>query len=251
MAISLCPPTIQSKVSCNAISVGLKKDWDEYLLKCLGQVTPVPSSSVVVKEIIETPTDSRSSDSEKGQTPPAIEGFTPLVLALPVVIRPASSSVQEGTAIVPTIRGFDPFILPKSALGISQVSSSKALEAMLPCLVVINLKKFSIALDLQTQEGVIICMLKPFPYEDSHHVPWKYDVSFIYTRTGKEEVCSNISSGLSRLTRSGCCYTPEELEKRRKEVSKGTAEPIRNRVTTKEAEEFLKVIRNSEYSVIQ
>ncbi|KAK9997914.1 hypothetical protein SO802_017517 [Lithocarpus litseifolius] len=53
------------------------------------------------------------------------------------------------------------------------------------------------------------------------------------------------------LTRSGCYYTLEELEKRRKEISKGTTEPIRNRVTTKEAEEFLKVIRNSEYSVIQ
>ena len=35
------------------------------------------------------------------------------------------------------------------------------------------------------------------------------------------------------------------------EVGKVTAEPVRNRVTTKEAEEFLKIIRNSKYSVIQ
>ena len=41
------------------------------------------------------------------------------------------------------------------------------------------------------------------------------------------------------------------MEKRRKEIGKGIVEPVRNRVTTKEAEEFLKVIRNSEYSVIQ
>ncbi|KAL0009859.1 hypothetical protein SO802_004967 [Lithocarpus litseifolius] len=34
-------------------------------------------------------------------------------------------------------------------------------------------------------------------------------------------------------------------------MGKGTAEPIRNRVRTEEAKEFLKVIRNSEYSVIQ
>ena len=88
-------------------------------------------------------------------------------------------------------------------------------------------------------------MPKPFPYEDSHHVPWKYDVSLISTRTGKEEVCSNISSGLSGLTRNGRCYTFEELEKKRKKMGKGTAEPVRNRVTTKEAEEFLKVIKNS------
>ena len=73
----------------------------------------------------------------------------------------------------------------------------------------------------------------------------------ISTQTGKEEVCSNISSGLSRLTMSGRYYNPEELEKRRKEVGKGTTKPIRNRVTTEEAEEFLKVIKNSEYSVIQ
>ena len=94
-------------------------------------------------------------------------------------------------------------------------------------------------------------MPKPFPCEDSHHVPRKYDVSLISTLTEKEEVCSNISSGLSRLTRSGCYYTPKELEKRRKEIGKSTAKPIRNRVTTKEAEELLKIIRNSEYSVIQ
>ena len=109
---------------------------------------------------------------------------------------------------------------------------------------------FSIVPNLQTQEGVIICMSKPFPYEDSHRVPWKYDVSLITIQIGKEELCSNISLGLSRLTRSGRCYTLEELENRRKEIVKGTDEPIRGRVTAEEAEEFLKVIKNSEYIVI-
>nr|XP_023872982.1 uncharacterized protein LOC111985560 [Quercus suber] len=94
-------------------------------------------------------------------------------------------------------------------------------------------------------------MPKPFPYEDNHRVPWEYDVSLISTRIGKEEVCSNIYLGLSKLTRSGHCCTLEKLEKRRKEISKGTAEPVRNKVITKEAEEFLKIIRNSEYDVIQ
>ena len=116
---------------------------------------------------------------------------------------------------------------------------------------VINPKVFSIVPNLQTQEGVIIRMPKSFPYEDSHCVPWKYHVSLISTRTRKEEVCSNISSSLPRLTRSGCCYTPEELEKRRKEVSKGIAKPVRNRVTIEEAKKFLKIIRNLEYSVTQ
>ena len=75
-------------------------------------------------------------------------------------------------------------------------------------------------------------------------------MSLISTRTRKEEVCSNISLGLFGLTRSGCCYTPEELEKRRKEIGKGTTEPVRNKVITEEAEEFLKIIENLEYSVI-
>ena len=85
-------------------------------------------------------------------------------------------------------------------------------------------------------------MPKPFPYKDSHHVPWKYDVTLISTRTGKEEICFNISLDLVRLTRSGQCYTPEEIEKRRKKIDKSIAEPVKNRVTTEEAEEFLKTI---------
>ena len=64
----------------------------------------------------------------------------------------------------------------------------------------------------------------------------------ISNQTGREEVCSNISTGLARLTRSGQCYTLKELEKRRKEIGKCIAKPIKNRVTTKEVEEFLKTI---------
>ena len=75
-------------------------------------------------------------------------------------------------------------------------------------------------------------------------------MSLISTCIGKE-VCSNVSSNLFGLTRSDRCYTLEELEKRRKKIGKGAVELVRNRVTTEEAEEFLKVIRNSEYIVIQ
>ena len=105
---------------------------------------------------------------------------------------------------------------------------------------------FFIAPNLQTQEAIIIRMPKLFPYEDNHCVPWKYDVSLFSTRTRKEEVCSNISSCLFGLTRNGHCYTPDELEKRRKEIGKGTVELVKNRVTTKEGVEFLKIIRNLE-----
>ena len=94
-------------------------------------------------------------------------------------------------------------------------------------------------------------MLKPFPYKDSHRVPWKYDVTLISTRTGKEEVCSNISSGLAGLTRSGRCYTSKKLEKKmRKEIGKSITKPVRNWVATEETEEFSKTIKNADYSVI-
>ena len=76
-------------------------------------------------------------------------------------------------------------------------------------------------------------------------------MALIFTRIGKEKVYSNISSSLVELTRSNRCYTFEELEKRRKEISKGTLEPVRNRVTIEEADEFLKTIQKANYSVIQ
>ena len=94
-------------------------------------------------------------------------------------------------------------------------------------------------------------MPKPFPYQDSHRVPWKYNVTLISTWTRKEDVCYNISLGLARLTRSGWCYTLKELEKRRKEIGKSTIKQVKNRVTTKEVEEFLKTIRKVDYSMIQ
>ena len=110
---------------------------------------------------------------------------------------------------------------------------------------------FSLAPNLQTQEGVVFRMPKPFPYQDSHRVPWKYNVTLISTRTRKEDVCCNIFLGLAGLTRSGRCYTLKELEKRRKEIGKSTVKHVRNRVTTKEVEEFLKTIQKADYSMIQ
>ena len=93
MAANLCPLTTHLGASCNAISVGSRKDWDKYLQKCLGKVTSAPLSSAVIEEIIELTTDLRLSNSRKRQAPPAIKGFTPLILALPTVAGLASSSI--------------------------------------------------------------------------------------------------------------------------------------------------------------
>ena len=60
MAASQCPLATQSGTSYNAISVGSRKDWDEYLQKLLGKVTSAPPSSVIIEEIVESPADSGS-----------------------------------------------------------------------------------------------------------------------------------------------------------------------------------------------
>uniref|UniRef100_A0A2N9G3H6 Uncharacterized protein n=1 Tax=Fagus sylvatica TaxID=28930 RepID=A0A2N9G3H6_FAGSY len=63
-------------------------------------------------------------------------------------------------------------------------------------------------------------------------IPWNYGMKVISTRESqpktKEEVVGNLTSGLGGITRSGRCYTPEELEKRRKEAGKAVEDPVTN-----------------------
>ena len=61
----------------------------------------------------------------------------------------------------------------------------------------------------------------------------------------------NLTSGLGGITRSGRCYTPEELEKRRREMGKAVEDPAKARVAKEEAANFLRIIKSSEYSVMK
>uniref|UniRef100_A0A2N9FL38 Uncharacterized protein n=1 Tax=Fagus sylvatica TaxID=28930 RepID=A0A2N9FL38_FAGSY len=67
----------------------------------------------------------------------------------------------------------------------------------------------------------------------------------------KEEVVGNLTSGLGGITRSGRCYTPEELEKRRKEAGKAVEDPTKTKATEEEAADFLRIIKSSEYSIVK
>uniref|UniRef100_A0A2N9HMH2 RNA-directed DNA polymerase n=1 Tax=Fagus sylvatica TaxID=28930 RepID=A0A2N9HMH2_FAGSY len=67
----------------------------------------------------------------------------------------------------------------------------------------------------------------------------------------EEEVVGNLTSGLGGITRSGRCYTPEELEKRRKEIGKTMEDPAKTKVAEDEAADFLRIIKSSEYSVVK
>ena len=143
--------------------------------------TLAPPTSVVIEKIIESFVHLGVPALKKEQTMLAIEGFAPLILSLPGIAEPSPEFFWKGTPIVPAIRRFDPLVLLKSIQGIYGAPSPKTLEVALPSQVIIGLKMFSLAPNLQTQEGLVIRMSKPFPYKDSHRVPWKYDVTLIST----------------------------------------------------------------------
>ena len=151
MAASLCPSNTQTGTSHSTMMVGSREYWDEYLQESLCKIPPAPLTSVIIEEITESPVDSRVPAPEKGQTMPAIKGFTPLVLALLVVTKPYPGFIQKGTFFILTIQDFDPLVLPRFNQGISRASIPKSLEATLPDLVIISPKMFSLALNLQTQ----------------------------------------------------------------------------------------------------
>uniref|UniRef100_A0A2N9GFF0 G-patch domain-containing protein n=1 Tax=Fagus sylvatica TaxID=28930 RepID=A0A2N9GFF0_FAGSY len=47
------------------------------------------------------------------------------------------------------------------------------------------------------------------------------------------------------------CYTPEELEKRRKEAGKAVEDPTKTKAVEEEAADFLRIIKSSEYSIVK
>lgn len=135
------------------MSIGTKKDWDEYLQErlCnvpLGMKAPTPPTLVVTEDIIESPVDLVVSASKKEQTLPAIEGFAPLILSLLGIVKLVPGFVQKGTPIILVIRGFNPFVLPKPIQGIFEASGLKTLEATLPNPIIISPKMLFLAPNL-------------------------------------------------------------------------------------------------------
>ena len=182
MVASLWPLNTQAGTSHNAMIIGSRKDQDKYLQECLCKTPLSPLALVVIEEITESSMDLGASTPKKGQVMPAIEGFNPLVLALPAVAKPSPRFIQKGIPVIPhhsRFRSSNPAkVYPRNLWG----SSPKALEVTQPSPIIINPKMFSLAPNLQTREGLLIRMLEPFPYKDSHSVPWKYDVTLARAR---------------------------------------------------------------------
>ncbi|XP_050881930.1 uncharacterized protein LOC127085460 isoform X1 [Lathyrus oleraceus] len=107
-----------------------------------------------------------------------------------------------------------------------------------------------------------ICMPAPFPYESTKAVPWKYEITAVdkvvegssdaeVTKAVSEDV-TNIA-GMSRMTRSGRVYAPEfnvtpQGPNKGSTVVAPTKEP--EVVQSEDAVEFLKLIKRSDYKVV-
>ena len=62
--------------------------------------TPALLTSIVIEEITESLVDSKVPAPKKGQAMPTIKGFTPLVLALLVIVEPSLGFIQKGTPVI-------------------------------------------------------------------------------------------------------------------------------------------------------
>ena len=108
MATSLCSPGLQEGTSHSAMSVGSRKDWDEYLKEhvCkvpLGIRISAPPTLVVIEEIVNSSLDSEASAPKKEQAMSTIKGFAPLILSLPKITKLSPGFVKKKTHVVPII----------------------------------------------------------------------------------------------------------------------------------------------------
>ncbi|XP_019245228.1 PREDICTED: uncharacterized protein LOC109225088 [Nicotiana attenuata] len=95
-------------------------------------------------------------------------------------------------------------------------------------------------------DPVIIKSVTQLPINNTKVVPWNYK-QVIVTYKGKEvEEEVNETRG---LTRSGRCFTPEELRKAK--PLKDNPIPVKKPVTEEEAEEFLRKMKVQDYSILE
>ena len=115
---------------------------------------------------------------------------------------------------------------------------------------------------------LVVKVPAPFRYTNDKAVPWNYSSQAVTPEPQaaveqKPDKSVNDIAGTGGMTRSGRCYAPMNPETREGEssaanertkitVPKGKGkEPINEPVTEKEAEEFLKFIKHSEYSIVE
>ncbi|XP_052883508.1 uncharacterized protein LOC108451283 [Gossypium arboreum] len=115
---------------------------------------------------------------------------------------------------------------------------------------------------VQMVPRVIIQKPVSFPYKDSKMVPWNYDYNVMIPGRESSANVSRENQNIGFYTRSGRRYDPASTEtktvkektpiaEQRKEKTVRFESPINKPVTEKEAREFLKFLKHSEYSVVE
>ncbi|XP_050877865.1 uncharacterized protein LOC127081679 [Lathyrus oleraceus] len=155
----------------------------------------------------------------------------------------------------------------KGVLHISNVTKNEDVLAIEPCF---NLPKpyeipyysSGVFPTNSHQSPVEICMPTPFPYESTKVVPWKYEITTVdkivegskdveVIKVVNEDV-TNIA-GMSRMTHSGQIYTPELSVNPQGPTKESTVTaPIKEPevVQSEDVVEFLKLIKRSDYKVV-
>ncbi|KAA3483834.1 gag/pol polyprotein [Gossypium australe] len=118
----------------------------------------------------------------------------------------------------------------------------------------------------EVKPKMIIQVPSPFSYKDDRAVPWKYDVNIVAPE--KPKVVAGDIGRVGHFARSGRCYSPERAEPKKEATDlnkKGKAPMLefevdvgeqpeldfKRPVNEDEAQEFLKFIKHSEYSIVE
>ncbi|XP_050893132.1 uncharacterized protein LOC127098556 [Lathyrus oleraceus] len=106
---------------------------------------------------------------------------------------------------------------------------------------------------------VVVQRPSSFPFENTKAVPWKYDTTVVNQRSdkvGHKEGLNNASTDIevvSRMTRSGRIYTPRfnlAPPIPPKETTTTATDKGKEVITTDEDAEFLRIIKKSDYKII-
>ncbi|XP_073223454.1 uncharacterized protein [Cicer arietinum] len=106
----------------------------------------------------------------------------------------------------------------------------------------------------------------PLPVHDNKAVPWNYNVEVHLAKQKNKDVSSSKTtavtniSGIRGMTRNGRIYSPGKSQREMrvvfekayidKEEKKVEKEKVENEVSNEEAQEFLKIIKQSEYKIV-
>ncbi|XP_058763854.1 uncharacterized protein LOC131637289 [Vicia villosa] len=121
-----------------------------------------------------------------------------------------------------------------------------------------NAAKAPLTIPTPSKSTLVIEEPYPTPYESDKTVPWSYDTT-VYINGQKQEPAIINIAGTGGITRSGRVYAPDLQEKDKnptkdkgKAIAEASQEPESSNkaLLDKEKEEFLKMIKRSDYRVV-